>query len=315
MSRGDYRPYYVAMADDADVQALSHIAFRVLWVLKQTLPASGIGVVYDAMVQARAGGISADEVRAAYAELEAPKGDDARGWIVRERNVVWLVNGLRHTPSLFPNDPKHRTFIRHLVAQVGESRPIVATFKAHYPDWFAADATTPAEGLPRGKEGAGKGHRSTIRDETATARPVTATALRGSEAASLDALPEPAKTAALRWKGRFYREATPERDAEIDTQICGLLTERGVVVERGRRARCYDASHLADLLNAMKVADVKKPDAAIRILLVRAEETHLERRSADLKRDDAGERSPAKPERIEGHPALTQFLPPTKASA
>jgi hypothetical protein len=144
--RGEYRSFYVAVADDPDVHAMSDRAWRVLTMLKFTLPATGIGVVYAAQLAERCG-CTPKQLDAALAELERPKPGEELGWIVRDRNVVWLVNGLRYEPTLSAdNAKKHRPFVHRLVAQLGDKPDVVRRFKAYYAEWFP-------EGNPRGTGG------------------------------------------------------------------------------------------------------------------------------------------------------------------
>jgi hypothetical protein len=69
--------------------------------------------------------------------LESPKDGEPYGWIAREKNIVWIVNGLRHEPSLSWQNGKHRTFLRdRVLAPLGSRLRIVAAFRRHYPEWF-----------------------------------------------------------------------------------------------------------------------------------------------------------------------------------
>jgi hypothetical protein len=140
--RGDYRSIYCAFWDDADVHALSHLAYRVLTTLKGTLPAAGIAVVYPAILATRCGA-SPQQIEAALVELEAPPEHKPVGWIVRERNVIWIVNALRFEPTLTSSNKKHRAFLADRVLAPLGDRPIVQAFRRHYPDWFSAPATPP----------------------------------------------------------------------------------------------------------------------------------------------------------------------------
>src|SRR3954463_10217552 len=96
--RGDYRSFFCSFWDNADTHALSDGGYRVLTTLKGTLNAAGIGIVYVAQLAERCGKAT-DEILATYEELERRKPGDEYGWIVRERNIVWIVNGLRYEPS------------------------------------------------------------------------------------------------------------------------------------------------------------------------------------------------------------------------
>lgn len=136
--RGNYRALYASFWDDADQQALSHLAYRVLTTLKGTLPATGIGVVFDDMLAERCA-CTVPEIQAAYAELERAKGDSGIGWIVRERNVIWLVNGLRYEPNLRPSDVKHQQHVVEWLTQFGgakSSLDVVRRYRSYYAEWF-----------------------------------------------------------------------------------------------------------------------------------------------------------------------------------
>ncbi len=134
--RGDYRALYSSFWDDPDVHALSDAAYRVLTTLKGTLPASGIGVVYFGVLAERCKK-TPGELEHSLKELEAAKPGANLGWIVRERNIIWVVNGLRYEPTLTSANSKHRTFLRErLLAPLGERTAIVAAFRRYYAEWF-----------------------------------------------------------------------------------------------------------------------------------------------------------------------------------
>lgn len=134
--RGDYRSFYVSFWDDPDLHALSDRAYRVLTTLKGVLPATGIGVVYDLQLCQRCR-CTPRQLEAAYRELEERKPESRYGWVVRERNLVWIVNGLKYEPTLNPdNTAKHVPFVRRLVSQLGERRRILDLYRQHYPEWF-----------------------------------------------------------------------------------------------------------------------------------------------------------------------------------
>jgi hypothetical protein len=118
----------------------------VLTTLKGTLPAPGIGFVLDDLLANRCG-CSPEELDDACVELEQPKrGEEGLGWIVRERGVVWLVNGLKFEPSIRASDPKHRAHVAEWLAQFGGDQSplrIVRLFHKHYPEWFVDSASGP----------------------------------------------------------------------------------------------------------------------------------------------------------------------------
>ena len=134
--RGDYRSIYCSFWDDPDVHALGHLEYRVLTTLKGTLPASGMGVVYLSQLAERCAAPVGD-VEAALSALAAPLPGKSHGWIVRERNVAWIVNALRYEPTLSHANGKHRTYLsERLLAPLGKGRPIVDAFKRYYAEWF-----------------------------------------------------------------------------------------------------------------------------------------------------------------------------------
>jgi hypothetical protein len=133
--RGDYRILYVSLADDPDVHALSGDAFKLWTMLKLSLPAAGIGVVYPSMLCDQVG---CDRARLdqAMAELERPKAGREHGWIRRDRNIVWLLNGLLFESGLTPANENHQKFVQKAVAQLDERLPIVIEYKRAYRQWF-----------------------------------------------------------------------------------------------------------------------------------------------------------------------------------
>lgn len=135
--RGEYRSFYISFWDDPDEHALSDRAYRVLTTLKGTLPASGIGVVYTAQLAERCRA-TPKQIEAALVELETPKPGQQLGWIVRERNIVWIVNALRYEPNLYVTNEKHRTFVAKQLLPLGDRLAIVNQFRRYYIDWGLA---------------------------------------------------------------------------------------------------------------------------------------------------------------------------------
>ena len=163
--RGDYRSIYCAFWDDPDVHALSDRAYRVLTTLKGTLGAAGIGVVYLGQLAERCGCAPAD-LEAALLELEQSKPCADHGWIVRDRNVVWIVNALEYEPTLSASNANHRTYVRErLLAPLGR-RAVVERFIAYYPAWFPPSDPSP---MPLGR--VGDGSRSTVQSSPALSSP------------------------------------------------------------------------------------------------------------------------------------------------
>lgn len=152
--RGEYRACFVAMRDDVDIHAMSPAAFKLLWMLKLSLPATGIGVVYPSTLAEQVG-VDRDELDSLFAELEQPKPGKDRGWIKRERNVVWIVRALEFEPALTPtNVKKHVPFVHRLVAQLPRDLAIVDEFREYYFEWFGSmvepASNTEKEPSPKG---------------------------------------------------------------------------------------------------------------------------------------------------------------------
>lgn len=108
--KGEYRGVYVALTDDPDFQDLSACARLCFFVLKLKLGRAGIAVFYPETLP-RQTGFAAKECEAALDELRAS------GWLLSERTVFWLRNGLRFDPSDPLRVPMQRRGIeQHLAA-------------------------------------------------------------------------------------------------------------------------------------------------------------------------------------------------------
>lgn len=131
--RGESRAIYTAIKDDPDFIALSKEAKLLWYTLKMELGASGIAVVYPGAL-ADLTGIEYPAIAPTLAELEAGN------WIRRERNVVWLRNGLRFDPYLSTANRLHLAAIcKHLSGL--PKLAIVNDFCAYYkvdPAWITA---------------------------------------------------------------------------------------------------------------------------------------------------------------------------------
>jgi hypothetical protein len=103
--RGEYRPIFTVLVHGADYQQLSPSEKLLLLHCKLNLGAAGIGVLYIAAL-AEQTGISEESVRLALATLEH------RDWLRVERNVIWVVNGLKYEPSLTRDNDNHRKWLR-----------------------------------------------------------------------------------------------------------------------------------------------------------------------------------------------------------
>ena len=138
--RGEYRSYYAAMIDDSAFIRLSGGAFKLYFILRQTLGAAGIGILRP-LVLAEQMAMKPEALEPLLDELETRKAGGAYGWIIREENVVWIVDALRDEPTIYSNNEKHRPFVQRLVLKLGDRR-IVQAFRDHYPEWFVATDST-----------------------------------------------------------------------------------------------------------------------------------------------------------------------------
>jgi hypothetical protein len=126
MERGNYRSIYTVVVDGPEFQALSPGAKLVWYTLKMTLGPSGIAVI-PALVPTlvERTGASTAHVEKAIVQLIAD------GWVKQERNVVWMVDGLRHDPHLSLSNQNHRTQIAKHINGLPRL-PIIDLFRAHY---------------------------------------------------------------------------------------------------------------------------------------------------------------------------------------
>ena len=142
--RGEYRAILAVLVDGPDYQTLSPAAKLVLLTLKLGLGPWQIGVMpaCEAVLGERTG-FADKQIRAAFAELAAG------GWVRVERNVVWIVDGLRYEPSVQHTDSKHVTGLSSYVAGLPRLA-IVRDFCAAYPEWAIEGPSEPLpDALPR----------------------------------------------------------------------------------------------------------------------------------------------------------------------
>lgn len=145
--RGEFRAFYAAMIDDPAFPELDPFAFKLLFALKMSLSAVGIGIVrpgtlMDCLACTR------EQLAHGLQLLEAPKPGSAAGWIRRDHRIVWIINGLHFETSLYPANPKHRAFISRSIKSLGDAA-IVGEFRSYYKEWFEGVS----EGYRRGIEG------------------------------------------------------------------------------------------------------------------------------------------------------------------
>lgn len=124
--RGDYRGIYTVLTETPEFQDLPPEAQLVWFHLKLKLGASGIDVLdaAEAVISERSG-IPSEGVADAIEILST------RGWLARDRNVLWLRNALRFEPSRnLKNDNHKKSILAHL--QSLPKRKIVNDFAKYY---------------------------------------------------------------------------------------------------------------------------------------------------------------------------------------
>jgi hypothetical protein len=320
--KGSYRYNYEQLVDDDDYQQLSPLAQSIFHTLKLKLGQYGIGVFYVSALEDIHRRASGEAIRAALVELEQVKPSGERGWIVRDRNVLWIVNGLKHDPSWVATNKNCRqgavTFVRSL-----PKSPLVEAFLAHY-GLSATARPTPFEGateglptLPPTTETETESERETESEEISnTENPVhISTSLRVENSASkrLPAPPPahaggtataiaPASTATQpspalkseavrRFMLHFYPHLSERRD-DVMRQLDLALTDLGVPLERTLRARAVDLQHLSDVCRDVLEDPPRLADKAIVFVLKKLNDSYLEVRSSRFK---AAERRPSAP--------------------
>lgn len=124
--RGDYRGIYTVLTETPEFQDLPPDAQLVWFHLKLRLGASGIDVLdaAEAVISERSG-IPSEGVADAIEILSA------RGWLSRDRNVLWLRNALRFEPSRnLKNENHKKSILAHLRSL--PKRKIVNDFAKYY---------------------------------------------------------------------------------------------------------------------------------------------------------------------------------------
>ncbi|NUO62452.1 MAG: hypothetical protein HOQ26_08020, partial [Gemmatimonadaceae bacterium] len=287
--RGEYRAIRTVLLDGPDFQSLSAEARWVFVALKLNLGPSGIDVFYDA---------GALEAQTGYTrlQLDLAIGELVRGgWIRRERNVWWIVDGIEHEPSWSCDDGKHRMGLwKHL-----DGLPrlaIVQEFIDRNPRWFTPveakeGLRTPSQGptkaLPSTEDGRRKtdtedGKRKTETDarEQAPVAPALDPAPRAGARtpqppASADYsveehdlrfadLPQGARD----FIGTFYArgKATRERRKDVADQLLRTMNG-GAPLRRGVAVQAKSKERLERKCREVIADGVRNPDGAIVVLL------------------------------------------------
>jgi hypothetical protein len=254
---GSYRSKYDAIWKDLDYRHLSPIAKCVLDLLKSELGRYGIDVcdtdAFHKMVNC-----TTDEIAAALDELERPKPGRARGWIVRDEHMIWIVNGLKYEPSITLGNPNHWSGARKFADEL-PNLPIVADFLDYYGLLGDPPATAPKSpkepkkgDSPSHADGMGDGiphpmtnplgdHRDGNRDGYGDGDRKRNIA-RAREAVPIPGLP----AGAARFVARFYDTATEKRRQEVIGQLRAAIQPngQGARLSKGVRVRAHDESHL-----------------------------------------------------------------------
>jgi hypothetical protein len=261
MARGHYRSIHTVIVDGPDFQALSPGAKLVWYTLKMTLGPSGIEVV-PALVGTlmERTGLEANLVEKGLAQLESAR------WVQRERNVVWMVDGLKHDPHLTLTNANHRSQIAgHLN---GLPRlAIIDAFRAHY--GFAPPPSempsTPAEhGLSGASEMASKMASKNPSDIPSPIREkgrgrgkrdkgegISAAGASGSGRSARAGRPTWLTPFADAWRTRYGGEMSAGKAVRALSQ----LVERHGADEVLRRWGIYLAATAAEYANAPKFAE------------------------------------------------------------
>lgn len=272
----EYRSFYSRMIDDVDFQEMDGGVFKVLFVLKHSLGAAGIGILRKLMI-AEQTGITVAALEAALAELAKPKGYGNRGWIVREKNIVWIVNALANEPNLSADNPKHITFIEERLLKPLGNAPIVDQFRTYYAAWFGESKPGPrpaattidtvsdrvshtvAHTLPdtvskeRVSNGYGIGNGIHERREPSDAN---------REPRALEPSDVRVSDTVSGFLDRFYA-ADANRRTAVARQLEQSLSSEGARLSRGVRVKAKDPAHLERCCAAVIADPPDDPNVAI----------------------------------------------------
>jgi|SRR5262245_1044070 len=189
-SRGIFRGVSSVLFDDPDYQRLPSRA-RLLLLTLRLCHDAGLAVIFEYSTDKlmRQTGLDPVSLEQAFRSLER------RRWIVRERHLVWVVNGLRYDPLVRLADPKHKSAILRWLNALPRL-PIVLRFCDYYK--IARPFGDPPQGSPQGSsetplkekekskgigEGEVLGENYRIRGEGESTAPDVAFATRSGRAA------------------------------------------------------------------------------------------------------------------------------------
>ena len=137
--RGEYRPIYTVLIHGPDYQALSPTEKLVLLHLKLNLGPAGIGILYPAVL-AEQTGYSEEQTRLAIDILSH------RGWVSHERNVFWVVDGLKYEPSLSKKNDNHKGWLSRYVRGLPKLL-VVKQFCDRYCEWLPRGGGWDGDGI------------------------------------------------------------------------------------------------------------------------------------------------------------------------
>jgi hypothetical protein len=282
-ARGSYRATWESIDDDRDWRRLSPLAKATFDTLKRRLGQYGIDTVAVESLP-RIINCSVDDLETALRELETPKPDRPRGWIKREDDIIWIVNGLRFEPTLFVEGEKpnqnHRSAARkhgqHLYQLTRAA--VVVEYMAYYalgaPDGMGdaiPHGIPKAAGMGGGMVGGITESESESENENDTESESDARARLTPPAEQKPAKPSVTDLPAdvLEFGARFYRGAPAARRRKIADQLRRLARGDGVQY-KGATIRAGSVERLArKCREVLDGNDVRKPDLAIAVLLAK----------------------------------------------
>ena len=136
--RGNYRAIARVLLDGPDFQELPERANHAFLILKIMFGPSGIEVHYP---EALAHEVAEKTRMPLDAAREALDVLEQGGWIMRERNLVWIVGQLEFDPHMAVDDRKHRESVWRHIAGLPRLE-LVRRFVHHYRAWFDELHTT-----------------------------------------------------------------------------------------------------------------------------------------------------------------------------
>lgn len=128
---GVHRGVYGSLFDDPDYQELrpdARLTFLTVRLCAQAGPAAIFR--YYPEVLARQTGLALKVVAVALAELARLPVPDSP-WIVYDKAIIWVRNGLKYDPTIRPSNPKHAEAVKRAVAGLPH-REIVLKFCEYY---------------------------------------------------------------------------------------------------------------------------------------------------------------------------------------